>query len=94
MDRSQVRTATGPQPQRGPPHATDCGSGCPVARGRQSRATGDLKLRLAYRNAEGVRQKKTELQNFQKQNGIDVYTIQETHMTVNHKFYVRGYETY
>ena len=94
MDRSQVRTAPGPQPQRGPLHVTDCGSGSPVARGGQSRATGDPKLRLAHWNAEGVRQKKTELQNFLKQNSIDVCTIQETHLTQNHRFYVRGYETY
>ena len=44
MDRSQVRTAPGPQPQRGPLHGTDCGSGSPVARGGQSRVTGDSKL--------------------------------------------------
>ena len=94
MDRSQVRTAPGPQPQRGPPHATDCGSCSPVARGRKSRVTGDQKLRLAHWNAEGVRQKKTELHNFLKQNGIDVCTIQETHLTEKHRFYVRGYETY
>ena len=94
MDRSQVRTAPGPQPQRGPPHVTDCGSGSPVTRRGQSRATGDQKLRLAHWNAEGVRQKKRELQNFLKQNDIDVCTIQETHLTENHRFYVRGYETY
>ena len=93
MDRCQVRTAPGPQPQRGPLHVTDCGSGS-VARGGQSRAIGDSKLRLAHWNAEGVRQKKTELQNFLKQNGIDVCTIQETHLTENHRFYVRGNETY
>ena len=75
MDRSQVRTAPGPRPQRGPPHATHCDSGSLVARGGQSRATGDTKLRLAHWNAEGVCQKKTELQNFLKQNGIDVCTI-------------------
>ena len=87
--RSQVRTAPGPQPQRDPPHATDCGSGSPFARGGQSRATGDSKRRLAHWNAEGVRQKKTELQNFLKQNGIDVCIIQETHLTVNPRFYAR-----
>ena len=59
MDCSQVRTAPGPQPQRGPPHVTDCDSGSPVARGGQSRATRDSKLRLAHWNAEGVRQKIT-----------------------------------
>ena len=59
MDRSQVRTAPDPKPQRGPPHATDCDSGSPVTRGGQSRATGDSKIRLAHWNAEEVRQKKT-----------------------------------
>ena len=46
------------------------------------------------KSAEGVRQKKTKLQNFLQQNGIDVCTIQGTHLTENHRFYVRGYETY
>ena len=94
MDRSQVRTVPGPQPQGGPLHVTDCSSGSPVARGGQSRATGDQKLRLAHWTAEGVHLKKKELQNFLKQNGIYVCTIQETHLTENHRFYVRGYETY
>ena len=40
IDHSQVTTVPGPQPQRGQPHA-DCDSGSPVARGGQSRATGD-----------------------------------------------------
>ena len=40
MDRRKVRTAPSLQPQRGPPHATDCDSGSPVARGGKSRATG------------------------------------------------------
>ena len=94
MDRTQVRMVQGPQPQRGPPHATDCDSGSPVARGGQSRATGVSKLRLTHWNAEEVRQKKTELQNFLEQIGIDVYTIQETHLAMTHRFYTRGYGTY
>ena len=48
MDHSQVRTALAPQPQRVPPHSTDSDSGSPVARGGQSTATGDSKLRLAH----------------------------------------------
>ena len=41
MDRSQVRTAPGPQPQRDPPNVTDCDSGSPVARGeREGRGGG------------------------------------------------------
>ena len=61
MDRNQVRTAPGPQHQRGPAHAADCGSGPPATRGGRSRATGATQLRLAHWNAEGVRLKKTEL---------------------------------
>ena len=45
-------------------------------------------------HAEGIRQKKTGLQNLIKQNSIDACTIQETHLAVNHRFYVRGYETH
>ena len=96
MDRSKVKTAPGPQPQRGPPHNTDCDSDSPVARGAGWGGGGvqsDSKLRLAHWAAEGVRQKKTEIQNF-LQNGMDVCTIQDTHLTVNHRFYVKGCETY
>ena len=95
VDRSQVRTAPDPQPQRGPPHATDCGSGLPVvARGGQSRATGDSQLKMVHWNAEGVRLKKIELQKFLKENSIDVCTIQESHLTTNHRFFIRGFEIY
>ena len=66
MDRSQVRTAPGPHPQRSPSHATDCSSGSPVARGGQTGATDGFELRLAHWNVERVRQKKIELQNFLK----------------------------
>ena len=94
MDRSQVRTAPGPQPQRDPPPATDCHSGFPVARGGRSRVIVDSELGLPHWNAERLRKKKTELQNFRKQNGIDACTIQETHLAVNYRFFVREYETY
>ena len=65
VGRSQGGTAPGPQPQRGPTNATDCGSDpLLMAGGGQSRATGHQTLRIVHWNAEGVRQKKLELQQF------------------------------
>lgn len=95
MNRSRVRTAPGPQPQRGPPHTTDCGADLSAfTRGRQHRTTGATPLTLAHWNAEGVRLKKTELRNFLQKHNIDVCAIQETHLKPNHRFIIRGYETY
>ena len=67
VGRSQGGTARGPQLQRGPTNATDCGSDpLLMAGGGQSRATGHQTLRIVDWNAEGVRQKKLELQQFLK----------------------------
>ena len=51
-------------------------------------------LKIAQWNAEGIRNKKTDLQNFLWQHSIDVCCVQETHLTTNHRFFIRGYETY
>jgi len=93
MNRSRVRTTPGPQPNRGPPQATDCGAD-PSSRKGQRATTGVTTLRLTHWNAEGVRLKKSDLQNFLKEESIDVCAIQETHLTQNHRFFIRGYETY
>jgi uncharacterized protein YaaR (DUF327 family) len=45
-------------------------------------------------NAEGVRNKKQELQAFLRSNNIDICCIQETHLSENHRFTIRGYETF
>ena len=93
MGRSQGGTAPGPQPQRGPTNATDCGSDpLLMAGGGQSRATGHQTLRIVHWNAEGVRQKKLELQQFLKVQKIDICCIQETHLNNTHRFSIRGYE--
>ena len=93
MGRSQGGTAPGPQPQRGPTNATDCGSDpLLMAGGGQSRATGHQTLCIVHWNAEGVRQKKLELQQFLKVQKIDVCCIQETHLNNTHRFSIRGYE--
>ena len=63
-----------------------------MAGGGQSRATGHQTLRIMHWNAEGVRQKKLELQQFLKTQKIDVCCIQETHLNNTHRFSIRGYE--
>ena len=90
---SQVETAPGPQPQRGPPPATGVSDPEHVAGKGQSRATG-CNFNICHWNAEGVRTKKLELQTFLKTHNIDVCCIQETHLSPNHRFSVRGFETF
>ena len=63
-----------------------------MAGGGQSRATGHETLRIVHWNAEGVRQKKLELQQFLKEQKIDICCIQETHLNNTHRFSIRGYE--
>ena len=91
VGHSQVGTAPGPQPQKGPANATDCGSDpLLMAGGGQSRATGHQTLCIVHWNAEGVRQKKLELQQFLKAQKIDVCCIQETHLNNTHRFSPSG----
>ncbi|KAK7108155.1 hypothetical protein V1264_015944 [Littorina saxatilis] len=93
MDRSQVKTVPGPQPQRGPPNATGDSHPSDVAGDGRSRATG-YQIKVMHWNAEGVRNKKIDLQNFLKQQNIDVCCMQETHLNSSHRFSIRGYETF
>ena len=90
---SQVETVPGPQPQRGPPPATGVSDPEHVACKGQSRSTG-YNFNICHWNAEGVRTKKFELQTFLKTHNIDVCCIQETHLSPNHRFSVRGFETF
>ena len=90
---SQVEMVPGPQLQRGPPPATGVSDPEQVAGKRQSRETG-YNLNICHWNAEGVRTKKLELQTFLKTHHIDVCCIQETHLSPNHRFSIRGFETF
>ena len=90
---SQVETVPGPQPQRGPPPATGVSDPEHVAGKGQSRATG-YNFNICHWNAEGVRTKKLELQTFLKTHNIDVCCIQETHLSPNHRFSVRGFDSF
>ena len=85
VGRSQGGTAPGPQPQRGPTNATDCGSDpLLMAGGGQSRATGHQTLCIVHWNAE--------FQQCLKVQKIDVCCIQETHLNSTHRFSIRGYK--
>jgi ribonuclease HI/uncharacterized protein YaaR (DUF327 family) len=88
----------GPSASKGPALATG-GSVDLGPRGRQSRATGQPSspttgLKVVQWNAEGIRNKKPELQAFLRENKIDVICAQETHLSEAHRFFVRGFDTY
>ena len=51
-------------------------------------------LVFAQWNAEGLRKKKPELQEFLKRNQVDIICIQETHLSDAQRFSVRGYEPF
>ena len=50
-------------------------------------------LNILQWNAEGVQRKKLDLAERMQKENIDIACVQETHLTVNHRFQVRGYET-
>ena len=90
------------EPQRSPPSATGgpfvspCG-----ARGRARRATGrkptrkeESALKVMHWNAEGVDNKKVELEHFLDKNNINVCCIQETHLKEGKDFKIRGYQVF
>ena len=98
----QAGAVPGSEPQRNPPAATGgpfvspCG-----ARGRARRATGRKTTRkevppvtIMQWNAEGVSNKKTELEHFLHKNNINVCCIQETHLKEEKEFKVRGYQMF
>ena len=93
VGRSQGGTAPGPQPQRGPTNATDCSSDpLLMAGGGQSRATGHQTLRIVHWNAEGVRLKKLELQQFLKVQKNWHLPHPGNHLNNTHWFSIWGYE--
>ena len=107
MDISLWCRPCGPKPGRdgaGPPasrrstQATG-GSAYLGPRGKQSKVTGHSTLpttaiRVAQWNAEGIQQKKTELQAFLRNQKIDVLCAQETHLSEGRRFFVRGYDIF
>ena len=95
----------GPMPQGGPPLATG-GHRAPFRGGARRRvprtkATGydrgeekAKRLTVLQWNAEGISRKKVPLAKRLHEENIDIACIQETHLTENLRFSVRGYQTY
>ena len=91
MERSQAEKASGPKPRKGLPSTT--GSSNPsTAREGWNKATGNLNI--MHWNAEGVRNKKSDLQHFLTAHKIDICCIQETHLNKDLRFSIRGYEPF
>ena len=95
------RDGAGPSASKGPTQAT--GSSDDLGpRGRRSRATGQrtsplmTAVKVAQWNAEGIQQKKPELQAFLRDNNTSVICIQEIHSQLqdNRRFFVRGFDTF
>ena len=93
------KSGAGPRTSTGPTSATGISADF-GARGKQSRTTGhqqqtpETSLKVVHWNAEGIRNKKPELQEFLRSNKVDVLCAQETHLSDNHRFFVRGYELF
>ena len=102
----QAGRVPGLMPRGGPTHATgghpapQCGA---RLRKRRANATGQTipnsdnntrPLNILQWNAEGVYQKKISLTERLHGDKIDVACIQETHLNPNHRFSIRGYQTF
>ena len=102
----QAGRVPGLMPRGGPTHATgghpapQCGA---RPRKRRAYATGQRlpnsdnntrPLNILQWNAEGVYQKKISLTERLHGDKIDVACIQETHLNPNHRFSIRGYQTF
>ena len=86
----QAVTVPGPQPQRGPPAATG------KANQREKRSHPEIAVLLVFTqwNAEGLRKKKPELQEFLQRERVDIICIQEAHLRDAHHFTLGGYELF
>jgi ribonuclease HI len=84
-----------PPPATGGPFSTSWG-----ARGRGRRATGrkskvdESPITIVHWNAEGVTNKKTELEQYLHQHNINICCLQETHLQEGKPFKIRGYQVF
>lgn len=49
-------------------------------------------LKICYWNANGIAQRKLEIQQFMDQNQIDVLLVNETHLTDKNNFKIKGFD--
>ena len=98
----QDGAAPGSEPQRSPPSTTGGPSRPPChARRRQRKATGSRTalakknepFTVMHWNAEGVMNKKTELEHILHEKNINICCIQETHLKSGKAFKIRGYQS-
>ncbi|CAG5129898.1 unnamed protein product, partial [Candidula unifasciata] len=94
---SQAGAVPSPLPRRGPTQITGGPSqmSCGV-RGRENRASGRTKkgVKLMHWNAEGITNKKLELENILNEEQIQICCLQETHLTEDTVFKIRGYQCF
>lgn len=94
--------ASGPQPRRGPPLVTGgplTSSWTTRGRGVGERVTGrdeahPRHVNIVHWNAEGVYNKKVALTERLKQEDIDIFCMQETHLKDTQRFGIRGYQVF
>ena len=103
MRTPQAGATPGSMSQRSPPSATggpfvlSCG-----LKGQARKATGRRPskvketpdINIMQWNAEGVTNKKEELQQFLHKNSINICCIQETHLQEGKQFKIRGYQVF
>lgn len=97
---AQAGTVPAPIPRRDPTAATGCPSHLPCgARRRENRATGQV-LKIMHWNADGVYSKRDgykkqlELEEILDKEKVSVCCIQETHLSKDIAYKVRGFQCY
>ena len=101
----QASAVPGSLPRKSPANATGgtLVSSCGV-RGRTRKATGRKNINskqkeqpvinIMHCNAEGVSNKREELQHFLHENNVNICCIQETHLQDDKSFKIRGYQVF
>ena len=98
----QAGAAPGPQPQRDPTKVTGSQNAQRMKTNGKfydfltdgTSVNQDASIVFGQWNAEGIQKKKQVLQVFLKRHDVDVFCVQETHLTEAHKFFIRGYQVF
>ena len=91
----QAGAAPGPQPQRDPTKVTGSQNAQRMKTNGKfydfltdsTSVNQDASIVFGQWNAEGIQKKKQVLQVFLKRHDVDVFCVQETHLTEAHKFF-------
>ena len=100
----QAGAVPGSVPQRSPPKRLEVPSSSCGARRRGGHATGRTTNTskekdkpgtiIMHWNAEGITNKKTELEHFLHENSVNICCLQETHLQEGKPFKIRGYQVF